>query len=327
MNKHMSEVTDLRNIQSNYADVNGIRLHYVDQGAGPAVIFCHGFPETWRSWSNQIAALVESGYRAIALDMRGHGGSSCPNDVDDYSVIHTVGDVIGLMDSLSIQKAVIVGHDAGTTTAYHAALMRPDRFYGVMALSIPFMPRARINMMNGMIENSPDNFYMRYFQSPSMPEKELDADPIATLRRIYFHNSGENPHGPSMMETNEFGAILPNLQAPAGDISFISNNELEQAAEDFRRTGFRGGLNGYRVFDRNWELTAPWVDMNLSVPVTYIGGEQDIVLHFPGFREAIAAMPNSEIVQAAGHWIQKEAPGAVNTHLLNFVLKVTSVTP
>ncbi|MCM2438741.1 alpha/beta hydrolase [Agrobacterium vitis] len=319
---NLSAADNLAAPQSHHADVNGIRLHYIELGEGPAVIFCHGFPETWRSWCHQISALAMAGYRAIALDMRGHGGSDCPDDLADYSVIHTVGDVIGLMDVLQIPKAVIVGHDAGTTTAYNAALMRPDRFYGVMALSIPFMPRPQRNMMNAMIAAAPPGFYMRYFQSPAAPEKELDADPRETLRRIYFHNSGDNPAGPSGMETDASGHLLPSLATPDGEMTFLPDDELDQAANDYRRTGFRGGLNGYRVFDLNWKLTAPWSDMALTVPATFIGGDRDIVMHFPGFRQAAEAMPQAEFVKTAGHWIQKEAPAAVNAHLLRFLRQV-----
>lgn len=320
--KNLSAANDLAVPRSHHADVNGIRLHYVELGEGPAVIFCHGFPETWRSWRHQISATAEAGYRAIALDMRGHGGSDCPDAVEDYSVIHTVGDVIGLMDLLQIPKAIIVGHDAGTSTAYNAVLMRPDRFYGVMALSIPFMPRARMNLMHAMIAASPPGFYMRYFQSPNSPEKELNADPRETLRRIYFHNSGENPSGPSGMETDGSGLLLPTLATPIGELTFIPADELDQVVDDYRRTGFRGGLNGYRVFDLNWELTAPWSEMALPVPATFIGGSRDIVMHFPGFREAAQAMPDADFVETAGHWIQKEAPGAVNAHLLRFLRQV-----
>ncbi|WP_339934747.1 alpha/beta hydrolase [Vreelandella glaciei] len=322
MKKSLGITTNLKSVRSHHANVNGIRLHYTELGTGPAVILCHGFPETWRSWHHQIFALAKAGFRAIAIDMRGHGGSDCPDEVTAYSVVHTVGDVIGLMDMLQISKAVIVGHDAGTSTAYNAVLMRPDRFYGVMGLSVPFIPRARMNMMKAMIEASPPGFYMRYFQSPELPERELDVDPRETLRRIYFHNSGENPSGPSGMETDEAGLLLPALATPINEMTFLSNNELDQAADDYRRTGFNGGLNGYRAFDLNWELTAPWAEMMLPVPATFIGGDRDIVLHFSGFREAAEAMSRAQFVKTAGHWIHKEAPDEVNSHLLNFLRRV-----
>jgi pimeloyl-ACP methyl ester carboxylesterase len=78
---------------SDFVEVNHVRLHYVEAGAGPAVILCHGFPELWLSWRHQIPALAAAGYRPVALDMRGHGSSDASERIEDYSVLHTVGDV------------------------------------------------------------------------------------------------------------------------------------------------------------------------------------------------------------------------------------------
>jgi pimeloyl-ACP methyl ester carboxylesterase len=308
--------------KSSFVSVNGVRLHFVESGEGPAVIFCHGFPEIWRTWRQQLSALSQAGYRAIALDMRGHGQSDSPTALTSFSVLHTVGDVIGLMDELGIEKAVIAGHDAGTTTAYNATLMRPDRFLGVVGLSVPFVPRGKENLLAGMIGQMPPHFYMRYFQTPDAPERELDADPRESLRRIYHHNSGEAPGTAAIMLTSEQGRLLDNLAKPLGEMGFLPDSELDLYAEAYARSGFRGGLNGYRVFDLNWELLAPWQGQGLPVPALFLGGDRDIVLQFPGFLDAAQRMGDSFIAVGAGHWIQEEQPEFVNDRLLRFLSRV-----
>src|SRR5690242_19872249 len=101
----MVEITH-RNVET-----NGIRMHVAEAGQGPAVLLCHGFPELWYSWRHQLRALAEAGFRAIAPDQRGYGGTDAPAEIDKYTIHHLVGDLTGLLDALGIDKAVIVGHD------------------------------------------------------------------------------------------------------------------------------------------------------------------------------------------------------------------------
>jgi pimeloyl-ACP methyl ester carboxylesterase len=112
-------------------ETNGITLHVTEQGEGPAVLFCHGFPDTAYTWRQQMKVIASAGYRAIAPDMRGYGRSSAPADASLYTPLHTTGDLIGLLDALEIPRAVLVGHDWGASHAWNAALMRPDRFSSV----------------------------------------------------------------------------------------------------------------------------------------------------------------------------------------------------
>lgn len=305
--------------QHHFIDVDGCRIHVVDEGTGPAVLLCHGFPEYWRSWRKQIPILVGAGYRVLAFDMRGHGQSDAPGSVEDYSVAHTVGDVIATMDALAIERAVIVGHDAGTTTAYHAALMRPDRIRGVFGLSVPYIPRGEMSLIRALRGAVPPAFYMIYFQEPSIAEADLEADPREALRRLFFANSGAYEGAPIMMMAAPGGGLVETLPAPAGAMEFMSDQELDAYAEQYGRTGFRGGLNGYRVFERNWEITAPWRGARLPVPAAYIGGNADTVLGFPGFRAAAEQMGDATFVDGAGHWIQAERPDLVNEALLRFL--------
>ena len=300
-----------------YIDNNGCRIHVVDAGEGPVVVLCHGFPELWLSWRHQIPALVAAGFRVLAPDMRGHGESGVPLPVEEYSVLHTVGDVMAVLDALGIDRAIIVGHDAGTTCAYHAALMRPDRIRGVVGLSVPYVPRGEMSLIAAMRQAVPESFYMLFFQTPGMAEADLEQDPHETLRRIIFANSGNYTQGPIMMMAQD-GSLVKSLPAPDGPIDFLPEAELNAYAASYRKTGFAGALNGYRVFDLNWQLTAPWTGMKLPVPSTYIGGTMDTVLQFPGFRQAAEQMGAPTFIEGAGHWVQAERPDAVNRHLVDF---------
>jgi pimeloyl-ACP methyl ester carboxylesterase len=119
-------------------ETNGIRMHLAEQGAGPLVLLCHGFPESWYSWRHQLLGLAEAGYRAVAPDMRGYGRTDQPPEIDQYTLLHSIGDMVGLVDVLGAKQAVIVGHDWGAPMAWAAAVLRPDRFRGAVALSGPF---------------------------------------------------------------------------------------------------------------------------------------------------------------------------------------------
>src|SRR6266705_164941 len=85
---------------------NGIRLHVAEQGEGPLVILCHGFPECWYSWRHQLPALAKAGFRAVAPDLRGYGRSDRPEEVEKYTILHDIGDIVGLVDALGAQQAV-----------------------------------------------------------------------------------------------------------------------------------------------------------------------------------------------------------------------------
>src|SRR5207302_5113327 len=124
-------------------ETNGIRMHVAEQGEGPLVVLCHGFPESWYSWRHQLPALAEAGFRAVAPDMRGYGRTDRPEPIDQYTLFHLVGDMVGLLDALGAAQAVIAGHDWGAPVAWHAALMRPDRFRGVSGSACRFCRAGR----------------------------------------------------------------------------------------------------------------------------------------------------------------------------------------
>src|SRR4029453_10727245 len=137
-------------IQHRTIETNGIRMHLAEGGSGPLVVLCHGFPESWYSWRHQLPALAAAGFHAVAPDMRGYGATDAPEEIGRYTLLHLVGDVIGILDALGAETAVVVGHDWGAPVAWHAALLRPDRVRGVVGLRVPYRPRGTAPATHGV---------------------------------------------------------------------------------------------------------------------------------------------------------------------------------
>ena len=313
-------------------EANGIRLNLAEQGSGPLVLLCHGFPESWYSWRHQLKALAEAGYRAVAPDMRGYGDSDRPEQIDRYTLFHLVGDMVGVLDALGERQAVIAGHDWGAPVAWHAALMRPDRFRAVIGLSVPYRPRGSVQPTTVMPQNEEGSFYQLYFQSPGVAEAELEADPKASLRKILYSGSGDVPRrnpgvahaGVGMVPRS--GGFLTRMPDPKALPAWLSEADLDTYAAQFTRSGFRGGLNWYRNIDRNWELVAPYAGAAVTVPALYMAGDLDLVVAFPRMKEVIADLKRfvpqlrgSVMLPGCGHWTQQERANEVNSGIIEFL--------
>ncbi len=305
---------------------NGIRLHVTEQGEGPLVILCHGWPELAYSWRHQLPALAEAGFRVAAPDMRGFGRSEAPPDVQSYSILHTVGDMVGLVAALGETQAVIVGHDWGAPIAWSSAMMRPDLFRAVAALSVPFRARGAAPPLQALRAAGVTRFYQQYFQEPGVAEAEFERDVTATMRRI-LGASSLGPIGPSdpVMIVPQ-GGFLELVPEPERLPDWLTEQDIAVMAENYRGSGFRGGLNYYRNIDRNWELTAPWQGAKIMQPALFIGGTRDVVLHPRFSGAALKAMPEhvpnlrrTVMLEGAGHWLQQERPDEVNAALLDFL--------
>jgi pimeloyl-ACP methyl ester carboxylesterase len=310
-------------------DVNGLRMQVAMQGSGPLVLLCHGFPELWISWRAQLSALAAAGYRAVAPDMRGYGGTTAPEDPTAYTLLHLVGDMVELVKQLQAsgeKQAVIVGHDWGAPVAWNSAMLRPDLFRAVVGMSVPFSPPGPVNLLEGLRKAGINTFYMQYFQTPGVAEAELERDVAASIRRINYNGSGDGP------DRTSFGLLKPNqgflddLVEPETLPSWLSPEDVAYFVDEFSRTGFRGGLNWYRNITRSWELLAPWRGTVIRQPSMFIAGARDDVLKFPSSQPQIANFANTlpglrgcHILEGAGHWIQRERASAVNDLLVKFL--------
>src|SRR5262245_26504571 len=301
-------------------ETNGIRMHVAEQGDGPLVILCHGFPESWYSWRHQLPALADAGFHAVAPDMRGYGQTDHPEEIDRYTLFHLVGDMVGLVDALGAESAVIAGHDWGAPVAWHSALLRPDRFRAVIGLSVPFRPRGPVRPTTAMPRTDDAVFYQLYFQEPGVAEAELDRDPRATIHRMLYWASGDALRPATPIGSGGVGmvarghGILSTPEPPSTLPSWIREADLAFYANEFARGGgFRGGLNWYRNIDRNWEIMAPFAGAKVTVPALYMAGDRDLVVAFRGMDQLIPALrqfvPNLRetiMLPGCGHWTQQE---------------------
>jgi pimeloyl-ACP methyl ester carboxylesterase len=309
------------------ATANGITMRYAEAGSGPLVLFCHGWPESWYSWRHQLKGVSAAGFRAVAPDMRGYGGTDAPAEIERYTLFHMVGDMVELVKQLGESQAIIVGHDWGAPVAWHAALLRPDIFRAVCGMSVPYRPPAYVEFLAALEKAGTRNFYIQYFQTPGRAEAELEKDVRSSLRRIYYTAGGEmRERGKGFAQLPEGGGFLDNTVDPPSLPPWLSEQDLGYYAAEFSRTGFRGGLNWYRNIPRNWSLSGPWREQPITVPSLFIAGSRDGVLYFPQSRAHIEAYPRtlpqcrgSHIIDGAGHWIQQERAEETNRLLIEFL--------
>ena len=305
-------------------DVRGLRVHVAEAGSGPLVLLLHGFPESWYSWRHQLTALAAAGFHAVAPDQRGYCRTDQPASPGAYTILHLAGDVIGLMDVLGEQQAVVAGHDWGAPVAWHTALLRPDRVRGVIGLSVPYRPRGRAAPIAAMRAGIGDAFYMVYFQQPGVADAELARDVPATFRKLLFSASGDGPGGLPLVPPG--GDFLDICVDPPALPGWLTDHDISVFAADYATAGFTGGLNWYRNLDRNWELTAAWHGAPITVPALYVAGERDLVVNFPGARELLPGMRDyiprlrdTLLLPGCGHWTQQERPAEVNDAMISFL--------
>ncbi|CQD21794.1 EphA [Mycobacterium lentiflavum] len=307
-------------------ETNGVQLRVVEAGdrGAPVVVLAHGFPELAYSWRHQIPVLAEAGYHVLAPDQRGYGGSSRPDAIEAYNIRELTTDIVGLLDDVGAERAVWVGHDWGAPVVWHAPLLHPGRVAAVAALSVPATPRSHVAPTQAWRKTFGENFfYILYFQEPGVADAELNSDPARALRRLMggLRTDGDKAAGLRMVAPGPEG-FIDRLPEPDALPDWISQDELDHYIAEFSRTGFTGGLNWYRNFDRNWELTADLADAKISVPCLFIGGTADPVLAFTRADRAaeIVSGPYQQLmIEGAGHWLQQERPDEVNTALLEFL--------
>jgi pimeloyl-ACP methyl ester carboxylesterase len=285
---------------------NGIELQVLEEGEGPLVVLCHGFPELAFSWRRQVPALRDAGFRVVAPDLRGYGGSSAPAQVEAYDVLCLCGDLCGLLDAFGEEAAVFVGHDWGASLVWQLAALHPARVRAVAGLSVPFVPRAPAPPLAILRGHLGEDFYIVWFQQPGVADAALARDVRRTLTtsRQWTERWAEE-EGP-----------------PPRCPPWLSEQELAVYIEAFERTGFTGGLNWYRNIDRNWELTAPFAERRVEQPALFITGERDPVRRFmpaEAMRGWVTDLREELVVPGAGHWVQQEQPEAVNAALLRFL--------
>ena len=299
---------------------NGITLRAVEVGDGPAVLFCHGFPDTWRGWRRQMKAVAEAGYRALTLDMRGYGESSSPADAALYTPFHTVGDLVGLLDALQVGAATVVGHDFGASVAWNAAMMRPDRFTAVFGMSVPFQPPGGTSFLQQLREAGRDEFYMFRQMRPEADSEWADA--ATTIPGMLYWTSGSAPDDRRWDPFDPARGLT--RPSPVGVPAWADADDVAAAIIDFQRTGFHGPLNYYRAIQPFFDMAGAFAGATIRQPSFFLMGKADGLAKIravteSGLRRSLPGLRGFVALDGVGHWPQLEATAAVNDALLGFL--------
>jgi pimeloyl-ACP methyl ester carboxylesterase len=265
-------------------ELDEVALEVGDRGTGAPVVLLHGWPDTADLWRHQVPALVADDYRVVTPDLRGFGGSSRPVEVEAYTAARMVGDVVGLLDRLSIGRAHLVGHDWGAALAWMTASLVPERVASLTALSVGH-PAALRTAGWAQREKS---WYMLLFQFEGIAEQWLSADDFRNFREWAAHP--------------DVDAVVERLAEPGA---------------------LTASLNLYRAILPPTTLFAPPPELPpVQAPVMGIWSSGDLALTERSMTrsEAHVAGPwRYERVDGAGHWLQLEAPDEVNALLLDFL--------
>ena len=324
----VGEPSSIEGVTFRFIETNGIRMRIAEMGdEGPLVLLAHGWPESWYSWRHQLPALARAGYRVVAPDMRGYGETDAPEAVEDYDIEQLADDMVGIIDEIGVEQAVIVGHDWGAIVAWNSVLLHPSRFSGLVAMSVPYGGRAPQSPIESWQARFGDNFYyILYHQEPGVAEAEYDADPFGLLSRLYL--SPDSPRDPpEVTDPLRFaGGWIKRLGAPREQPAWLTEADLDYYVSQFEQAGFRGGVNYYRNFHRNWEITPQLAEALVTVPTRFIAGERDVVIGGATTEMLTASMsrvvPDLRgvvLVPNAGHWVQQEVPEETNAAILEFL--------
>ena len=319
----------------------GLNLSFLvaDQtdGQGPLLVFCHGFPGLGFSWRHQLSYFARRGYLAVALDMRGYGDSDAPDAIADYSLDHIRADLLAVLAHFGKARAVFAGHDFGAPVVWNMALHEPECVAGLVVLSVPYdhdyYGRRGLDAASQLpsalfAEVAQTHFlHAHYFQRPGVAEGELDEQSSTFLRRLFWALSAEGDLLSAFAASDSRQGYIDALP-PVEQLlpwRWLSRAEFAVYAEAFSRTGFRGPLNWYRVADINWRLNARYLGQSVTAPVCFMAGSQDPVIAMSGeacwdfMRKRVPDLRRVELIPQAGHWVQQEQPGAVNSIMEDFL--------
>jgi pimeloyl-ACP methyl ester carboxylesterase len=263
---------------------NGLRFYVVDEGAGTPVVLLHGFPDTSYLWRNQIAALVRAGYRAIAPDLRGRGRSGRAEDVESYRLTNIIADVAAILDALGVERAHVIGHDWGATTAWLFATLKPQRVDRLIVASVGH-PSTR---GKPSLDELQKGWYRLLFLFPGIE---------ATLQQDDWY-------------------LMRTMLQGGGD--------LEQYLVDLAEPGaLTAALNWYRANMAPERLNAPPAQLPpIQAPTMGVFSTGDIYLTEDAMTrsaEFVRGLWRYERIEGGSHWIPCDAPEQFNRLVLDFL--------
>ncbi len=304
-----------------YIKSNGINMAVYEQGAGPAVVLLHGFPELAFSWRHQLPALANAGYRAIAPDQRGYGQTDAPPNVEDYCADELIADVHGLLDALELESATFIGHDWGALVLWYMAMLAPECIEGLIILNIPHSPRPPVDPIQIFRQRFGDDFYIVNFQDSDEADRAFAADPAHVFDMMMRKNQvsrAQFEQLPPEMKSLSLLQVMARDQASGEPL--LTEDERDYFASAFAKSGFTGPINWYRNWTRNWQRLES-VDQTIDIPTLFIGAVDDVIIS-PEFIEAMKPLVNNleiHMLEPCGHWSQQEHPDEVNRIILSWL--------
>lgn len=301
-----------------YVELPDLTMAYWEAGTPradrPSVILCHGFPEIAYSWRHILPAIAAAGFHVIAPDQRGYGRTGKPHhdtgtadDVPLYDMAHLCADMAHLLDALSLDQAIFAGHDWGGIMTWQLPFYHSDRVAGLIGVNTPFIPRLSIDPIAAFRAALGDDMYIVAFQNYGQAEAVLDADVGRGLR--CFYRTGGEPQTAPPWSHFELLNILKLDEASWPGTALFDAQDFQVYEEAFTRSGFRGAINWYRNFTRNWQLSADF-EQKITVPGLMISAANDPFLP-PSMAQGMEKyVPDLEthIIPDCGHWTQNEKP-------------------
>lgn len=277
-----------------FAEVNGVRLHYVEAGEGPLVVLLHGFPELWLAWRRQIPMLADAGLRVVAPDMRGYGLSDKPRGWRNYDREHLGDDVAGLIRHLGVERAHLVGHDWGGIVAFYTAIDHPEVIDRLVVLNGGHPNQFGEGLRHpGQLLRS---WYMFYFQLPWLPERTARARGWRLLREP-----------------------LENDARPGS----FSRSDIERYRENWSQPGaITAQINYYRALGRRLpRLVRAKNNPPIKAPTLVVWGERDRYAQPRLAKQDHGGVPNLErvVYLSATHWVQHDEPERVGQEIIGFL--------
>ena len=323
-----------------FIDTNGITLRAAVEGEGPLIIMVHGCPESWFSWRRQIPIIAEAGYKVVAIDVRGYGGSDKPHAIEEYTLKKIGADIVGIIDFFEEDQAILIGHDWGGPIVWYTSLLNENRISAVAGLSVPYFPQREVSPLDVFEVIYKDKFfYQLYFQKEGVAESEFEPDLRKYLESTYFSIDArgmkkqfENPL--NAMNKGPNAKYLDDVVEFESYPDWINKDEMNYLINEFENSGMRGPLNRYRAQKIDFEELKDFRDKKLKQPAALMVGSLDPVNFFIGdgykdtehlkevFEPVYENLIKTELINDVGHWTQQEAPEEVNRFLLDFLKQI-----
>lgn len=289
-------------LKHEYADVNGVRLHYVTAGKGKLIMFVHGFPEFWYEWKNQLAEFGQD-YQAVAPDMRGYNLSSKPAEVDQYQVKYLVEDLRALAEKLGHKKFILVAHDWGGAIAWAFAIAHPDYVEKLVIINAPH---------------------------PGVFQRELRENPAQQKASAYMLML-RSEQAEQTLSANNYALLVQIVLSEGLKNGVFTEEDKKAYIEAWSQPGaLTGGLNYYRAArvgppapgDANTAgFAAGLPSLDVKAPTLVIWGEKDIALLIGNLEGLDKFVPNLTIkrIPDGTHWVIHEKPALVNGYIREFI--------